>query len=262
MGRDLPRGVFAAIPIAAASFHSAQNIAFHEVGRQAIFADPDWQRRPLLGERRIPARGLAVARMAAHITYLSEQALTRKFGRRLRGAPRRHQPVRRHVRGRELPATPGQHLRPPLRRQLLSDDHARDGLFRPRRRTRRRPRRAPSAAPARASAGLVQLRLAVPHGAVARRRPRAEPRRRQCELRRDRERQGPRRLPARRAGFPPHARGLPRRLRRACGARDERARARRRALRRQEHAARSAADRGDDRAAARACSTSAAATAR
>ncbi|HEX4261276.1 MAG TPA: homoserine O-acetyltransferase [Acetobacteraceae bacterium] len=81
-----PDSVFAAVPIACASFHSAQNIAFHEVGRQAIFADPDWHAGRYRERGRIPARGLAVARMAAHITYLSEQALTRKFGRRLRGA--------------------------------------------------------------------------------------------------------------------------------------------------------------------------------
>ena len=81
-----PEHVFAAVPIATASFHSAQNIAFHEVGRQAIFADPDWQAGFYWRDDRIPARGLAVARMAAHITYLSEQALTRKFGRRVRQA--------------------------------------------------------------------------------------------------------------------------------------------------------------------------------
>jgi homoserine O-acetyltransferase/O-succinyltransferase len=79
-----PDHVFAAMPIATASFHSAQNIAFHEVGRQAIFADPDWLGGRYWESGCIPARGLAVARMAAHITYLSEQALTRKFGRRLR----------------------------------------------------------------------------------------------------------------------------------------------------------------------------------
>ena len=79
-----PQCVFAALPIAAASFHSAQNIAFHEVGRQAIFADPDWLGGRYWETDRTPARGLAVARMAAHITYLSEQALTRKFGRRQR----------------------------------------------------------------------------------------------------------------------------------------------------------------------------------
>ncbi len=80
-----PDQVFACVPVAAASFHSAQNIAFHEVGRQAIFADPDWDGGAYWKRGLVPARGLAVARMAAHITYLSEQALTRKFGRRVRG---------------------------------------------------------------------------------------------------------------------------------------------------------------------------------
>jgi homoserine O-acetyltransferase/O-succinyltransferase len=83
-----PDAVFAALPIASAAYHSAQNIAFHEVGRQAIFADPDWQGGRYWQTDRIPARGLAVARMCAHITYLSEQALTRKFGRRLQDAPK------------------------------------------------------------------------------------------------------------------------------------------------------------------------------
>ncbi len=81
-----PEMLFAAVPIATAPLHSAQNIAFHEVGRQAIFADPDWAAGEYWRDGRVPARGLAVARMAAHITYLSEQALTRKFGRRVRGA--------------------------------------------------------------------------------------------------------------------------------------------------------------------------------
>ncbi len=81
-----PEMVFAAVPVATAAFHSAQNIAFHEVGRQAIFADPDWAGGEYWQSGKMPARGLAVARMAAHITYLSEQALTRKFGRRVRGA--------------------------------------------------------------------------------------------------------------------------------------------------------------------------------
>jgi homoserine O-acetyltransferase len=85
---DYPGAVFAALPIATASYHSAQNIAFHEVGRQAIFADPDWQGGRYWHTGTIPARGLAVARMCAHITYLSEQALTRKFGRRLQNAPK------------------------------------------------------------------------------------------------------------------------------------------------------------------------------
>jgi homoserine O-acetyltransferase/O-succinyltransferase len=80
---DYPERVFSAICIAAAPRHSAQNIAFHEVGRQAIMADPDWRggAYELAGVR--PEKGLAVARMAAHITYLSEAALQRKFGREL-----------------------------------------------------------------------------------------------------------------------------------------------------------------------------------
>ena len=82
-----PDRVFAAVPIATAAYHSAQNIAFHEVGRQAIFADPNWHAGAYAAHGAIPARGLAVARMAAHITYVSEQALTRKFGRRLRADP-------------------------------------------------------------------------------------------------------------------------------------------------------------------------------
>ena len=81
-----PHSVFACVPIATAPFHSAQNIAFHEVGRQAIFADPDYRGGRYWESDCVPARGLAVARMAAHITYMSEQALTRKFGRRLQAA--------------------------------------------------------------------------------------------------------------------------------------------------------------------------------
>ncbi len=84
---SFPDRVFAAIPIAAAAYHSAQNIAFNEVSRQAIAADPDFCAGRYWAEGRIPARGLAVARMMAHITYLSEEALTRKFGRKTRPAP-------------------------------------------------------------------------------------------------------------------------------------------------------------------------------
>ncbi len=78
-----PESVFAAVPIAGSARHSAQNIAFHEVGRQAIIADPEWCGGRYLNAGRNPSRGLAVARMAAHITYLSEAALHRKFGRNL-----------------------------------------------------------------------------------------------------------------------------------------------------------------------------------
>ncbi len=78
-----PGRVFSAVPVAGSYRHSAQNIAFHEVGRQAIMADPDWCHGNYLEENKVPKRGLAVARMAAHITYLSEPALHNKFGRRL-----------------------------------------------------------------------------------------------------------------------------------------------------------------------------------
>ena len=73
--------VLTAMPIATAPWHTAQNIAFHEVGRQAVMADPDWQGGNYYAAGTRPARGLAVARMAAHITYLSEKALQDKFGR-------------------------------------------------------------------------------------------------------------------------------------------------------------------------------------
>jgi len=83
LAADYPERVFSAVPIAAAARHSAQNIAFHEVGRQAIMADPDWNGGRFLELDTLPERGLAVARMAAHITYLSETALHLKFGRDL-----------------------------------------------------------------------------------------------------------------------------------------------------------------------------------
>jgi len=71
------------LAIATTARHSAQNIAFHEVGRQAIMADPNWQNGDYYETGKGPDAGLAVARMAAHITYLSEAGLTGKFGRRL-----------------------------------------------------------------------------------------------------------------------------------------------------------------------------------
>jgi homoserine O-acetyltransferase len=78
-----PQRVFSALPVATSTRHSAQNIAFHEVGRQAIMADPDWRGGRYFNEGIAPHRGLGVARMAGHITYLSDAALHRKFGRRL-----------------------------------------------------------------------------------------------------------------------------------------------------------------------------------
>jgi homoserine O-acetyltransferase len=78
-----PERVYSALAIATAARHSAQNIAFHEVGRQAILADPEWSEGDYADRGTNPRKGLAVARMAAHITYLSEAALHRKFGRSL-----------------------------------------------------------------------------------------------------------------------------------------------------------------------------------
>jgi homoserine O-acetyltransferase/O-succinyltransferase len=78
-----PDCVLAALPIATTTRHSAQQIAFNEVGRQAIMADPDWNEGNYYGSRP-PARGLAVARMVGHITYMSDESMRQKFGRRLR----------------------------------------------------------------------------------------------------------------------------------------------------------------------------------
>ncbi len=71
------------LAIAATAAMPAQNIAFQEVGRQAIMADPDWHGGNYYATGKAPDAGLAVARMAAHITYLSEESMHAKFGRRL-----------------------------------------------------------------------------------------------------------------------------------------------------------------------------------
>jgi len=80
---QFPNRVKSAVIIASAARQSAQNIAFHEVGRQSIMADLRWNKGAYYDGDEAPTSGLAVARMAAHITYLSEQGLTQKFGRRL-----------------------------------------------------------------------------------------------------------------------------------------------------------------------------------
>lgn len=78
-----PQRVASAIPIATAAKHSSQNIAFHEVGRQAVMADPEWHGGKYASHGTRPTKGLAVARMGAHITYMSDEALQGKFGRSL-----------------------------------------------------------------------------------------------------------------------------------------------------------------------------------
>jgi len=77
-----PTRVENTVIIASASRHSAQNIAFHEIGRQAIMADPNWKGGKYTSDTK-PAKGLSVARMTAHITYMSEESLQEKFGRNL-----------------------------------------------------------------------------------------------------------------------------------------------------------------------------------
>src|SRR5579862_4169772 len=78
-----PDRLVSAIPIACTTRHSAQQIAFNEVGRQAIMADPDWNEGNYYGKQP-PGRGLSVARMVGHITYMSDESMREKFGRRLR----------------------------------------------------------------------------------------------------------------------------------------------------------------------------------
>tara|TARA_Y100001970_G_scaffold165340_1_gene202061 strand:- start:2502 stop:3653 length:1152 start_codon:yes stop_codon:yes gene_type:complete len=80
---DYPDRINNIVHIAGALKHSAQNIAFHEVGRQAIMNDASWNNGEYKNKNEIPQRGLSVARMIAHITYLSEDAMHRKFGRKL-----------------------------------------------------------------------------------------------------------------------------------------------------------------------------------
>ncbi len=77
-----PEVVESSTVIAAATRLSAQNIAFNEVGRNAIISDPNWNNGDYYGGD-FPARGLALARMIAHITYLSEESMHNKFGRKL-----------------------------------------------------------------------------------------------------------------------------------------------------------------------------------
>jgi len=77
-----PDRAASAIAIATSARHSAQGIAFGEVGRQAIMADPNWRDGNYYGKS-VPRAGLAIARMVGHITYLSEEQMRAKFGRRL-----------------------------------------------------------------------------------------------------------------------------------------------------------------------------------
>jgi len=87
LAANWPERASRVLVLASTARHSAQNIAFHELGRQAIMADPNWRDGDYYGGDAKPDNGLAVARMAAHITYLSKEGLTEKFGRRLQDRP-------------------------------------------------------------------------------------------------------------------------------------------------------------------------------
>ena len=80
---SFPERIASAVPIATALKHSPQQIAFDEVGRQAVMSDPEWHKGDYYSKKTAPERGLAVARMIGHITYMSEQSMEEKFSRRL-----------------------------------------------------------------------------------------------------------------------------------------------------------------------------------
>ncbi len=82
-----PERVRSVISIATTLKHSPQQIAFNEVGRQAIMADPDWKGGNYYGGA-LAAKGLAVARMIGHITYMSDVSMSEKFGRRFHNGKR------------------------------------------------------------------------------------------------------------------------------------------------------------------------------
>jgi homoserine O-acetyltransferase len=123
-----PERVRSVIPIATTLKHSPQQIAFDEVGRQAIMADPDWMGGDYYGHGQ-PERGLAVARMIGHITYMSDQSMEEKFSRRSenRGVQVH---LRRRIRGGRLFAQPRGPFCSPVRRQQLPLRDTGHGLFR------------------------------------------------------------------------------------------------------------------------------------
>jgi homoserine O-acetyltransferase len=108
--------------------HSAQQIAFNEVGRQAIMADPDWCGGDYY-DKKPPARGLAVARMVGHITYMSDDSMREKFGRRLRGKENSASISTWISKWKAICAIAAASSSP-LRRQFVSLHHQGDGLFR------------------------------------------------------------------------------------------------------------------------------------
>src|SRR5712672_2254859 len=121
-----PDRVFSALPLATATRHSAQNIAFHEVGRQAVMADPEWR-----GGRQFAPRARGRPHGRAHHLSVGRGAAS-QVRAKIPGSGEPDLFVRRRLRGGELSAPSGQHIRRALRRQQLSLSDAGDGLFRPR----------------------------------------------------------------------------------------------------------------------------------
>ncbi len=131
---DHPDDLHAGVVVCASARLSAQNIAFSAVARTAILRDEHFHGGDYYETGRRPDVGLAVARMMAHITYLSEQAMREKFGRRLQHGDDAELRLRHRLPGRELPRPPGPQLPRALRRELVPVPDARHGLLRPVRR--------------------------------------------------------------------------------------------------------------------------------
>ena len=186
-----PERVFSALPIAAATRHSAQNIAFHEVGRQAVMADPEWRGGRYFSEGANPRRGLAVARMGAHITYLSDAALHRKFGRRFQDRDNPTFSFDADFQVESYLRHQGISFVERFDANSLPLSHARDGLLRPRRGLQRRARQRVQGDADPLLRDLVHFRLAVPDFGFARDRACAQRRRRARVICGDRHRQGP-----------------------------------------------------------------------
>lgn len=196
-----PERVAHCIDIASTPKLSAQNIAFNEVARSAILSDPDFHGGDYYAHGVKPKRGLRVARMIGHITYLSDDDMAEI---RPCAAPRRRRArriqlqLRRRIRGRVVPALPGRQVRRLLRREHLPADHARARLLRPGQGVRRQPD-----GRARAHAGEIPDRelldrLAFRAGPLARDREGAARQQAHGQLRGNRCAARPRRVPARR----------------------------------------------------------------